>query len=102
MVFGMIGKFSLKYKTIKGSCQINRKYRRENHSLEIVDTFIVSAMGPSGGGRNKITPRLSRHFNVISIESFNNDLMRSIFYPIIDWHFQKPGFPVECRKYSRV
>ena len=76
--------------------------RKENHSLEIIDTYIVSAMGPSGGGRNKITPRLTRHFNVISIESFNDDLMRSIFYPIIDWHFQKPGFPVEIRKYSRV
>ena len=76
--------------------------RKENTQLEIIDTLIVGAMGPSGGGRNKITPRLSRHFNVFSIESFNDDLLRSIFYPIVDWHFQKPGFPIECRKYARV
>ncbi len=76
--------------------------RKDNFTLEITDTYIVGAMGPSGGGRNKITPRLTRHFNVLSIESFNDELMRSIFYPIIDWHFQKPGFPIECRRYSRV
>lgn len=59
-------------------------------------------MGPPGGGRNPITPRLTRHFNVISIESFNNELMKSIFYPLADWHFQKPDFGPEYHKFSRV
>lgn len=32
----------------------------------IVDTNFIVAMGPPGGGRNNITPRILRHFHYIS------------------------------------
>lgn len=44
-------------------------------------------MGPPGGGRNDITGRMTRHLNVISIDSFSDDTMTKIFTSISDWHF---------------
>jgi dynein heavy chain len=41
-----------------------------------------------------------RHFNVIAIESFDEETMKSIFSPIIDWHFK--GFETSLRRFSRV
>jgi dynein heavy chain len=69
--------------------------------MSIVDLLLVAAMGPPGGGRNDISSRFLRHFNVIVIESFTNDTMRNIFSVIMDWHFNK-DFETQLRRYSRV
>jgi len=70
--------------------------------MEIENTIIVAALAPPGGGRNHVTSRLIRHFNVLSIESFDDDLMKSIFLPIINWHFSKSGFGPEYAKFCNV
>ena len=62
---------------------------------------MVAAMGPPGGGRNAVTHRFLRHFNVIGIDSFSEDTMKNIFGPILDWQFSK-GFDNNLRKFSRV
>lgn len=69
---------------------------QDTSTLNLVDVSIVGAMAPPGGGRNEITPRMLRHFNVISIHAFNDETMKTIFQPMIDWHFnrcQRLNFP---------
>lgn len=69
--------------------------------MELVDIIMVAAMGPPGGGRNSITARFMRHFNVVSFDSFDEETMRNIFNPICDWHFNL-GFDATFKKYARV
>lgn len=53
----------------------------------IVDTVVVGAMGPPGGGRNHITPRLLRHFNILCFLEFDDSTLTRIFKTIVEWHF---------------
>jgi len=57
--------------------------------------MLIGAMGPPGGGRNMITSRFLRHFNVIcTVEGSKNEMQR-IFSKLMDWHYLNnkiPGF----------
>lgn len=61
--------------------------RKDTSRIDLVDMQLVSAMGPPGGGRNEITPRFLRWFNVVGIDSFDEAQMSKIFGKIIGWHF---------------
>lgn len=37
------------------------------------------------GGRNPVTPRLTRHFNFLSFTELENDSMKKIFSTIFNW-----------------
>eukprot|EP00795_Rhopilema_esculentum_P000293 gene293-9945_t len=75
--------------------------RKDTSTLNIVDQIILAAMGPPGGGRNHVTPRLLRHFNIIGIDSFDTETMKKIFAPITDWHFNR-GFETSLKRFSRI
>ena len=63
--------------------------------------LFVSAMGPPGGGRNDISGRFTRHMNIISIDSFDDNTMTKIFTSIVDWHFAK-GFDASFSRLGKV
>lgn len=66
----------------------------------IIDTSLIAAMGPPGGGRNHITPRLLRHFNLFCFAEFDDVTLKRIFNTIVQWHFQGLPFPAEVRGLS--
>ena len=49
----------------------------------IIDTTLVLACGPPGGGRNPVSERFFRHFNIIGYTSMDNDVMYQIFSSIL-------------------
>ena len=50
---------------------------------KIIDVSFVGAMGPPGGGRQKVTNRFLRYFNFLSFPELEDESMRQIFTIII-------------------
>jgi dynein heavy chain len=57
-------------------------------------------MGPPGGGRNTITPRYMRHFNIVAYTAFSDASMQRIFQTILDWWLSREGFEMSFQKLS--
>uniref|UniRef100_A0A8C4DXT9 Dynein axonemal heavy chain 3 n=1 Tax=Dicentrarchus labrax TaxID=13489 RepID=A0A8C4DXT9_DICLA len=75
--------------------------KKDTSRLNIVDVLFLSAMGPPGGGKNDITGRFTRHLNVISIDSFDDETLTKIFSSITDWHFSK-GFDASFYRLGKI
>ena len=63
--------------------------RSDNTFKSLVDIQFVAAMGPPGGGRNAVTPRYMRHFNVIAISEFSDQTFQHIYEVIVEWWMAK-------------
>ncbi|XP_068431186.1 dynein axonemal heavy chain 3 isoform X2 [Clinocottus analis] len=74
---------------------------KDTSRINIVDVLFLSAMGPPGGGKNDITSRLTRHLNIISIDSFDDETLTKIFSSIVDWHFSK-GFDASFFRLGKI
>jgi dynein heavy chain len=45
-------------------------------------------MGPPGGGRNSITNRYVRHFNIVYVEPYSDNSLNAIFCNVMEWMFR--------------
>jgi dynein heavy chain len=56
---------------------------------------MLSALGPPGGGRSFITPRMVRHFNQIAYTELNLGTAYEIFSALVAFFFNK--YPEDVR-----
>ncbi|KAF4707651.1 hypothetical protein FOZ63_029670, partial [Perkinsus olseni] len=66
----------------------------------IIDTLVVTAMGPPGGGRTFITPRMTQLMLLTGFALLDDDNMTRIFTTILDWRFQSQNYPAEVKGLS--
>ena len=62
---------------------------KDNILKKISGLVLVAAMCPHDGGKNLVTPRFSRHFNIISCAQFDDSVLIRIYGKIIEWHINK-------------
>uniref|UniRef100_K3W9Z0 AAA+ ATPase domain-containing protein n=1 Tax=Globisporangium ultimum (strain ATCC 200006 / CBS 805.95 / DAOM BR144) TaxID=431595 RepID=K3W9Z0_GLOUD len=55
----------------------------------IIDVVFVCSMGPPGGGRNPITPRFVRHFNIVGYTEMSDQSKAVVFDTILGNFFQR-------------
>ncbi|XP_062316503.1 dynein axonemal heavy chain 12 [Osmerus eperlanus] len=66
---------------------------KDTTKITLVDLQLISAMGPPGGGRNAVTPRFLRHFNICGINAFSDDTMVCIFSNVVAFYLRNNEFP---------
>lgn len=65
---------------------------KTTEKLYIYDTFFYGAIGPVGGSRQLIYPRMLRHFNIYSINEFSKESMSKIFSSLLTLGWRRNGF----------
>ena len=65
-------------------------YKEKDNTIKKISNIVfAAAMCPHDGGKNLITPRFSRHFNIIATTQFSEGVLSHIYGKIIDWHINK-------------
>ncbi|XP_026532204.1 dynein heavy chain 12, axonemal [Notechis scutatus] len=65
---------------------------KDTNKITLVDIQLMAAMGPPGGGRNPVTPRFLRHFNICTINSFSDETMVRIFSTVVSLYLRVNEF----------
>ena len=64
----------------------------------VQNTSFIAACGPPGGGRNAITPRLIRHFNLLWLPQLTKASMEKIFVSILEGFLNTGGFKPDVKE----
>ena len=63
---------------------------------QIKDVVFASACAPPGGGRNEVTPRLTRHFHMVWIPQLSSETMSHIFSSILSGFLDNQAPHLTC------
>ena len=74
---------------------LSRYDKKDTTQMKLVDIQFLAAMGPPGGGKNPITERFLRHFNVIGVTTFSDETMSRIFSSLVSFYLKANSFPNE-------
>ncbi len=58
--------------------------RKDQQLIKIENIILLTALGPPGGGRTYITPRMVRHFSIIAYTEMDNATISHIYSSIVD------------------
>ncbi|XP_049877168.1 dynein axonemal heavy chain 12 [Pectinophora gossypiella] len=72
---------------------------KSTEKLYIWDTFFVGAIGPVGGSRQLIYPRMLRHYNIYSINEFSKESMTKIFTTLLQLGWRRNGFGQDAQPF---
>lgn len=62
--------------------------RKDQQFMRIENILLLTALGPPGGGKTHITPRIVRHFNMMNNNELDSKTISFIFGTILK-HFLK-------------
>lgn len=69
---------------------------------KIKETVILACSAPPGGGRNNLTPRFTRHFNILNLTQPNFDVLQKIFETMLDEFCIGLNFPDQIKKVNNI
>lgn len=70
-------------------------YNKERKFIEIIDTQLIGAMGPSGGGRSVLSSRFIRHFLVLGCSEPDEKGLKRIFSSLMNWFLSKKSIEID-------
>jgi dynein heavy chain len=68
---------------------------------KLIDIQYCTAMGPPGGGRNHITPRMVRHFQVVGMVEAQPAVLSAIYTSILSWYMGKEALGDDLAKLTK-